>query len=569
MNQNQTESKSDALISGVSPMRYRRLWRFSIIITLSVSLIPLMILAIVNYHQDQKAFHAENRYTVSQILTNTKRNLESVIKERRSALTLIVSEQSFDELCSEARLTSTLRNLKKSFGGFVDLGLINSQGNQLNYVGPYNLEGKNYKDQEWFHEVCLRGVYVSDVFMGYRNFPHFVIAVKNEKEGVADFVLRATLDMQLLNQEIHSLNLDRYSDAFLINRNNVLQTPSLHYGNVLDTADIEVPPQVRNREVIEESTESGERITFGYAHINEAPVIVIATKRLQNPFRYWLSHRSSLLWFLVISVILIVIFVFYRATWMVNRLRTSDMKRAKALHNIEYTSKMATIGRMAASVAHEINNPLAIINEKAGLLKDIAGFAPDFPIKDKTLNLADSILNSVDRCKKVTHRLLGFGRRMETRKELIDLEHLMKEVVGFLGKEAEHRNIEVQYNIPKDVPTVENDRGQLQQIFLNLVNNAFAAVPDWGKIEISIEEYNDNTIAVTVKDNGSGISKDNLKHIFEPFYSTKGEFGTGLGLSITHDLVSKLGGKIAVDSKLGEGTSFSITLPFEKTDILG
>lgn len=538
------------------------------LITLTICLTPLLIMALVNYYHDQKAFRAESRYAISRILSNTKRTIEFVIEERRSALLLIVNGQSYDELSREDGLATTLRNLKNTFGGFIDLGLIESNGNQLIYVGPYDLQGKNYKDQEWFHEVSLRGVYVSDVFMGYRNFPHFVIAIKHEKKEGDFFVLRATIDVELLSREIRTLDLNPSSDAFLINRVGILQTPSVLYGNVLEKSRVKVPPRAHNREVVDNYRENGKWITFGYVYIKDSPFIFIALQQHQNPFEYWLSHRASLLWFLIICVIVIIILVYVRSTYLMKRLRDADQKKAKALHNIEYTNKMVTIGRMAASVAHEINNPLAIINEKAGLLKDIAGFTPDYPKKDKTLTLLDSILNSVERCKTVTHRLLGFARRMDTQAELIDLGHLMKEVVGFMGKEKIHRNIVINYDFPELVPPVESDRGQLQQIFLNIINNAFAAVEDGGKIDLSISQRNENTISIEIADNGSGISRENLNSIFEPFYSTKGEFGTGLGLSITHDLITKLGGEIEVESELGKGTRFTVTLPLKRTDKL-
>ncbi|MBC8278393.1 MAG: HAMP domain-containing histidine kinase [FCB group bacterium] len=150
---------------------------------------------------------------------------------------------------------------------------------------------------------------------------------------------------------------------------------------------------------------------------------------------------------------------------------------------------------------------------------------------------------------------------MDIHKEMIDLENLLKEVVGFIAKEAEHRNISINYNISKDVPAIESDRGQLQQVFLNIVNNGVAAVKDGGSIDISAESLNQESVTVCIKDDGVGISRENLTNIFEPFYSTKGEFGTGLGLSITKDIVEKLRGKIEVRSELNRGAEFKISLP--------
>ncbi|TKJ39755.1 two-component sensor histidine kinase [candidate division LCP-89 bacterium B3_LCP] len=541
--------------------RYRKLWRFAIMITSIISIIPLVIMTVVNYYDDQRAYRAEMEHRISQILSNTQRTLEMIIEGRRSALTMVINEKGYDELSCGDCLNQTLINLKRSYGGFVDLGLIDSDGTQKRYSGPYNLEGKNYKEQQWFQEVSLRDVYVSDVFMGYRNFPHFVITVKSDMDGGDFFVLRATLDMDLISQQIYSIDLDARTDAFIINQLGVLQTASKFYGNVLDEPGIIVPFHSRNKIVINEQAEGGKKITQGYIYIKGTPFILMASTRLENPLRHWISRRSELIWLLFIMMVIIVIVIVSRTTYMVNRLRSSDERQAKAFHNMEYTSKMATIGRMSASVAHEINNPLAIINEKAGLLKDIVSFTDEFPNKDKSLGLLTAVEDSVERCSKVTHRLLGFSRRMDIRKELIDMEHLMKEVVGFVGKEAEHRNITINYDIEANVSAIESDRGQLQQVFLNIVNNGIAAVADGGTIDIAVSRAENGYVAVTVKDNGTGISEENLKHIFEPFYSTKGEFGTGLGLSITNDIVEKLGGYIAVDSKLRKGTSFTITLP--------
>jgi two-component system NtrC family sensor kinase len=110
------------------------------------------------------------------------------------------------------------------------------------------------------------------------------------------------------------------------------------------------------------------------------------------------------------------------------------------------------------------------------------------------------------------------------------------------------------------LPTINSDRGLLQQVFLNILSNAFAAVDDGGQIDVSMRRE-DNKVAVTIKDNGSGIPKENLQRIFEPFFSTKSEYGTGLGLSITFGIVEKLGGRIDVQSQVGQGTSFTVRLP--------
>jgi signal transduction histidine kinase len=552
---------------GSEKSRYRGLWRFSVIVTSLVAIVPLLIMTVINYLHDKEANRTESQFTVNRILSTTKRSLEFALEERRNALSLILSENSYGELATDAALSSKLRNLQDAFGGFVDPGLIASNGNQTSYAGPYDLKGKNYQGQDWFHEALLRGMYISDVFMGFRNFPHIVIAYRHQKSDGDFYILRATLDMELINSRIYDTELESDTDAFVINEENILQTSSAFYGDVLRKAEIGIQIPSRNTEVIEEHQENGNWFIMGSAHIARTPFTLVVIKRLQDPLRAWVRQDSRILWFLGASIAMILAVVLVSSNRIVSSLREADARRARAFHDLQYTNKLATIGRMAASVAHEINNPLAIINEDAGLLKDMATFSDDFPHKEKTLNLVASIHKSVDRCSNVTHRLLGFAKRMEVRKEPIELETLLEEVVGFQRTEIVHRNINIEYHFPDMAPPIESDRGKLQQVFLNIISNALAAVDDSGHIEIRVTQMDNFNLAVVISDNGKGISEENQRHIFEPFYSTKGEFGTGLGLSITRDIVTKLGGTIDLQSKLGRGTSFIVTLPIKTREL--
>ena len=380
--------------------------------------------------------------------------------------------------------------------------------------------------------------------------------------------MRATIDLDLLDKQILSANFDRNSDAFIVNQSGILQTHSQKHGDLLEESGISVPKKIGDRGLIETVDEKGKQVTKGFIYIEKTPFVLVAVSEHQDFFRYWMNERKAVKWYILASLLFILSGAVYLTYRMVSTIEDIDTKRAKALHNIEYTNKMATIGRMAASVAHEINNPLAIINEKAGLLKDLVTYNPDHPQREKTFKVIESILQSVERCSMVTHRLLGFGKRMDLRKELIDLEKLMVEVVGFLGKEAELRNITINYNFPPGLPPVESDRGQLQQVFVNIVNNAIAAVEDGGRIDLEGAMVKDKAVTVAITDNGKGIKPENLKHIFEPFFSTKGEFGTGLGLSITRDIISKLGGQIYVESEVGEGTRFLISFPLNNLTYL-
>ena len=543
------------------PRRYKVLRRNMILIMVLVTIVPLFLMALINYHEYQRALKQEIIVPLGVLVNKTKHSFELFLTERLSAVSFIASAYSFQELADQKTLNRIFRVMKQEFGGFVDLGLIDSSGLQVSYVGPYELEGKRYKDHDWFHEVVVRGEHTSDVFMGYRKFPHFVMAVKHEAPTGESWILRATIDTEMFNNLIVSMGLDPASDAFIINRAGVFQTSSRFYGQVLDKFPLPLPPISYDPNVLEMTDHQGREILLAYTYFVSPSFILVAVKPRGEVLRSWYTLKTELFLIFVASVVVIFLVVFKLTDMFVKRIEESDYRRELAYHNMEYTNKLATIGRLAAGIAHEINNPMAIINEKAGLIGDLIGSMSQFPNKEKFLRLTESIRQSVDRCSTITHRLLGFARRMDVEIEVIDLNEVILEVIGFLESEALHHNVDVRLQLADDLPQISSDHGQLQQIFLNILNNAFSAVEDGGMVIITTWEHDADTVGVSIEDNGIGMSEETRSHIFEPFFSTREGYGTGLGLSITYGIIKKLGGNIEVRSKEEEGTTFTVFLP--------
>jgi len=227
--------------------------------------------------------------------------------------------------------------------------------------------------------------------------------------------------------------------------------------------------------------------------------------------------------------------------------------------------KLASIGTLAAGVAHEINNPLAVINEKAGLIQDILGPAESFTGKERVLSLLEGVGHSVSRCSTITHRLLGFARRMDVVPQALDLDETLREVLEFLDSEILFKSIKVERTSNAPFPIV-SDREQLQQVFLNIIKNAVDAASRGGHIWVSTAPIENRAVLVNIRDDGPGIPKDRLKRIFEPFFTTKDRTkGTGLGLSVSYGIMRKLGGTIRVESEVGVGTTFAVEVPFQTT----
>ena len=167
----------------------------------------------------------------------------------------------------------------------------------------------------------------------------------------------------------------------------------------------------------------------------------------------------------------------------------------------------------------------------------------------------------MERARNITHRMLGFAKRMEPTQDNVDLNHVAVQTVKFLENEAMHRNIEIIQDMDKSLPKINSDTARLQQVLLNILENALDAIEKDGRIFLTTS-HDQDWIRVSIKDTGPGMDKNTLEKIFDPFFSTKkvGE-GTGLGLSISYGIVEKLGGRLTVKSEVGQGSEFIMLLP--------
>ena len=248
--------------------------------------------------------------------------------------------------------------------------------------------------------------------------------------------------------------------------------------------------------------------------------------------------------------------------WEAAREREAEF-REKMEQRMVAAERLASLGTLAAGVAHEINNPLAIINDSVGwmqLLLNKADMA-DSPIKGQLEKGLDKIAKSVVRAKKITHQLLGFARKGTSVVSEVNLRQLAEEAVQLVEKEASYKEIEFVQEADASLDSIWSDAYQLRQVLINLLTNAIHATGPKGRIKITLQKDGEQAM-LSIQDTGQGIPQEDLERIFEPFYSTKptGE-GTGLGLFVTRGIVEKLGGTIEAESRLGEGTVFRIKLP--------
>ena len=545
---------------------YRQIWGMAIFTLMATALLPLIVMTLIFYQLSQHSINTESLLRTERATSNARRAVAFFLEERLAALTFTINDMGYSRLTDQGRLDEILRNLKLGFGGLIDLSVIADDGTQVAYSGPFNLEGKNYSRQPWFMNCKASDACVSEIFSGYRDVPHIVVAVKSQRADGRFFVLRATLETERLIHTLDSYRTGEHADIFLVNREGVLQTPSRYYKSGAGRISIPVPAPAERTRAMLGTDDAGQPIVIGYAPINTkiatTNFVLMVVKQKAGMMKVWLDLRNQINWFLVVSVIILAVVITLTSTFMVNKIFQADREKAKTMMMAEQNCQLASIGQLAAGVAHEINNPLALINETAGYVKDLFTITDRYREDPELIENLDGIIDAVERCGTITRQLLGFARRFDVQTQPINLKDIVGDVINFHKKEAEYRNIGINVDIDPSLPLIETDRGKLQQIILNLVNNAFQAIDNGCFLDIRAVMADNAHVRLSIRDNGCGISEAHLQKVFEPFFTTKQEGkGTGLGLSITYGLVQKLHGNITVDSKTGEGTMFVITLP--------
>jgi two-component system NtrC family sensor kinase len=241
--------------------------------------------------------------------------------------------------------------------------------------------------------------------------------------------------------------------------------------------------------------------------------------------------------------------------------KTRELKQAH--QRMLHVEKMATIGKMAAVVAHEINNPLSGILTYSRLVKRwIEKNTPASPKQEEMRGSLDLVASESKRCGDLVHNLLSFSRVSPINLTWCDLNPVIDRCIKLVQHKLDMADIQLNLALAEGLPPAHCDPAQIEQVVLAMVINAIDAMPREGNLWISTRA-NDDSMELVIRDDGAGIPEEHLPHIFEPFYTTKESGGSGLGLAISQNIVERHGGRIEVRSVVGEGTTFKIVLPIE------
>jgi two-component system NtrC family sensor kinase len=545
--------------------------RYWIFLIIGATVTPLLLVSIVILYQFYEAHQERATTHLEELVEKHKQNIDGFLSARLGDIRMLASSFSLEELSQEEFLQERLGDLQRVHEPvFVDLGVIDDSGIQVAYAGPFRLGRADYSDASWFQKAMQREYFISDVFPGLRGFPHFIIAVRSTWNG-EPWILRATIDLVAFNDLVEDLRNSRTGSAFILNRAGEFQIeppddlmPDPEFLEELLAADAGDQQGIR---VTQRRDPAGRRNIYLATTLKEGSWHLVYQQAASEAFAEFLSARNVTLLIIVLGGLASVAVAFFLARKTVSAIAKAEHHTQMMSRQMAETGKLASVGELAAGIAHEINNPVAIMVEEAGWIGDILedddwGTPENLQEFRRALQ---QIKTQGDRCKQITQKLLSFARKTDERTQEVDPYALVEETVAVSAQRAKYANVEISTVLQPGLPTIHASLSELQQVLLNLINNALDAMEKTGgTLEIAVKHLAGD-LWIHVSDSGPGIPAANLERIFDPFFTTKpvGK-GTGLGLSICYGIVTRMGGEIDAISEIGSGTEFRIRLPIER-----
>ncbi len=539
-----------------------------------VPLIPFILALGTGYYYFMTSLENSSIASMKRIVEDHRYMIESFLNERKNDLDFIIHSHTFENLSQSETLDTVFNHLQKKSPAFVDLGVFNPSGVHVAYHGPYSLKGKIYKDTQWFKEVMKYGYYISDIFLGYRQIPHFVIAVTQENEG-KKWVLRTTIDTVSFNKIVESIRIGKTGEAYILNADGLLQTEPRSGGKLMDKNphNIKYLSSDSQTEVFITKNVEGETYLCTTTWLQSKKWLLVVRQEKADAFKALTSAAYLIILIMGVGGSGILVVAFYLTNRIVGRMEKMHVEKDLLNQQLIGASRLAELGEMSAGFAHEINNPLQIIKTEQSLIQMILSDmkkAGQLKESDSLVELEDSMDQiglQISRCSEITRAILKFGRQDEPKPQDIILKDFIPEVTGMVAQRAVVHGISIEQEIAENTYLVHGDPIQLQQVFVNLYNNAIDAILErhgtsGGRLMIKAGPKQNNRVEIRVIDNGGGISPENLNRIFSPFFTTKSVGkGTGLGLWICYGIINDMRGSMEVSSDVGAGTTVTILLP--------
>jgi two-component system NtrC family sensor kinase len=509
-------------------------------IVVLVSFAPMIIAIGVILDQFRISYREKIYAHLEELVLKHQQGIDTFLTEKLGDIRFVADAFECEQLSDPAFLKDMLMLLRQEYGGvFEDLGLIDENGRQVAYAGPYLLTEADYSEAEWFRQAIAAPYFISDVFLGLRGTPHFIVAVRKDSDGSA-CLLRATINFAAFNTLVENLRVGKTGFAYILNRDVEFQTKPLYeiplskegyFAKFLQKG----AGGSRPVHIIEREDRKGIPSIFATAFLKDNQWLLVFQQSTEDAFSDISRTLNIAILIFIAGALAIVAMAHILTGRMVARIAVADREKEMMNQQVIETGKLASVGELAAGIAHEINNPVAIMVEEAGWMEDL--------LEDEDIAKAENKAEF----ERALQQIKNQGKRCK---------------VSLSAQRARYSKVSIETDLVEGLPPLHVSQTELQQVFLNLINNALDAMNQTGgSLKISTHQEGDK-IVVEVADTGPGIPRANLARIFDPFFTTKpvGK-GTGLGLSICYGIIKKMGGEIDVNSVLDLGTTFRIQLP--------
>lgn len=541
-----------------------------VVLVALVSFTPLLLVSGLVLDQFSISHNAKLYAHLREVVHKHSRDIDSFLNERLHNIQFLSTSCGLERFLNDSFLRENLFALKQVYGNiFEDLGIVNQEGIQEFYAGRLNLEKARYGKAKWFSEAFQQQDYISDVFLGLRSSPHFIISSKIPYKGNS-YLLKATINFDSFNSLAENLRIGKTGFAYILNKKGEFQTKP-HYemlSSKMSYQDfIKFGKEEKRGTYIGtfNDVDSGKEIIYVANTLKGQDWILVFQQEKSEAYSDLFKAQYTAGFVIFVGALLIVVMNVILFHKVIKRIAEADQQKEMMNRQVIETGKLASIGELAAGIAHEINNPVAIMVQEAGWIEDL--LAEEDLKNFKNVTEFKKSLNEVNiqgqRCKEITKKLLSFARKTSAKIEEVQVNDLIREIVAITNMEA-YNKISMTTRLDGGVPTIYGNQTEIQQVLLNLINNAlYFLEKDGGEISI-ISKLEAQHVLIVVEDDGPGIPESNIKRVFDPFFTTKpvGD-GSGLGLSIIFGIIHKMGGEIDVHSVVNKGTRFEIRLPLE------
>ncbi|MGE4440763.1 MAG: ATP-binding protein [Desulfomicrobium sp.] len=504
------------------------------------------------------------RETEIQILASTYRERVEGELHAASQVLRAIGLSFQGESISEAALNHAFQAWQKELAWLKGITVMDKAGERLVLAGHPDLEDARSIISD-LSGAPPSGVAVSKIRVGSDGLASFQISAplpNDPRERLACLSVNAVLFSAILDRE----RVGRTGEVFLIDTSGVLQTGSVLHGGILDSVDPVLAAAAPQEKVIAKREWKGTRLWASVLPVTKNPNWRLVVQRDEREMLEPLTAQTVRhLFYGLLGLAILCAAALFTVKKILARQESMDAERARLAEYRMQVQKLDAISQLGVGIAHEVNNPLAIIGEEAGWMQDVLKRESfkDHPDAGELREALRQIVAQTARSREITHKLLSFGGKTDGTIRDVRINTLVSDVATLRRREASQKNIEIHEILEPDLPVILSEPALLRQLLINLINNAMDAMPEGGSITIRTKR-GDEGVCLQIEDSGFGIPDENMGKIFDPFFTTKAPGkGAGLGLSISHGILQRIGGRIFAASRPGHGSTFTVQLPVE------